>query len=174
MLIIGCGNRDRGDDGAGIVVAERLRELGLNAETCRGEALELIEAWDGADDVVIVDAVVTSGPAGKVWLWDSGQLTMPETLSLSTHGFGVAEGIQLARALDCLPKHLRVFGIEGLRFELRSAISTKVMCAVKEVVAQITAEEVCHSGQGGGNSVKEKARPSDRIAPLFDIKSGGD
>jgi hydrogenase maturation protease len=139
MLILGCGNRDRGDDGAGVLVAERLRDFGLDARICSGQALELIEAWKAADDVIIVDAVMTGGPAGKVWLWDSGQLTLPDTLSLPTHGFGVVEGIQLARILGCLPKRLRVFGIEGSRIELGSTLSPEVMCAVKEVVAYITA-----------------------------------
>lgn len=139
MLILGCGNRGRGDDAAGVLVAECLRDLGLDAQICFGQALELIDAWKAADDVIIVDAIMTGSPAGKVWLWDGEQLTLPETWSLSTHGFGVAEAIQLARILGCLPKRLRVFGIEGSRFELGSRLSPEVMCAVKEVVAQITA-----------------------------------
>ncbi|MGB8060502.1 MAG: hydrogenase maturation protease [Candidatus Sulfotelmatobacter sp.] len=138
MLILGCGNRDRGDDAAGVLVAERLRDLGLDAQICSGQALELIDAWNGADDVVIVDAVITGGPAGKVWLWDSEQLPLAESLSLSTHGFGIVEGIQLARILGCLPKCLRVFGIEGSRFELGSTLSPEVMYAVNEVVVHIT------------------------------------
>jgi len=138
MLILGCGNRDRGDDAAGVLVAERLWILGLDAQLCSGQALELIDAWNGTDDVIIVDAVMTGGPAGKVWLWEGEQLPLPETLSLSTHGFGVAEAIRLARALDRLPKRLRVFAIEGSRFELGSTLSPEVMCAVKEVVAHIT------------------------------------
>lgn len=141
MLILGCGNRDRGDDAAGVLVAERLRDLGLDAQICSGQAMELIDAWNGADDVIIVDAVMTGGPAGKVWLWDGKQLTLPKSLSLSTHGFGVAEAIRLARILGCLPKHLRIFGIEGSRFELESDVSPEVMCAVKALVAQIKAEQ---------------------------------
>ncbi len=141
MLILGCGNRDRGDDAAGILVAERLRDLGLDAQICSGQALELIDAWNGADNVVIVDAVMTGGPSGKVWLWDAEQLPLPETLSLSTHGFGIAKAVQLARILGCLPKRLRVFGIEGSHFALGSVVSPEVMCAVKDVVKQITAEE---------------------------------
>ena len=43
MLIIGCGNRDRGDDAAGVLVAEGLRQLGMDVEIRRGEAAELIE-----------------------------------------------------------------------------------------------------------------------------------
>jgi hydrogenase maturation protease len=154
MLIIGCGNRDRGDDGAGIIVAERLQELGVKSEIRTGEALALIDVWNGADDVVVVDAVVTGSPAGKVWLWDSGQITTQLRLSVSTHGFGVAEAIKLARILDVLPKRLRVFGIEGQRFDFGSEISPEVMSAVEEVAQQITAEAVCQSTRGGTNPLQ--------------------
>lgn len=140
MLIIGCGNRDRGDDGAGVMVAERLREFGVNAEICTGEALTLIETWHGFNDVVVVDAVVTGSPAGKVWLWDSGAARVESSLSLSTHGFGVAEAIELARTLGRLPRRLRVLGIEGRRFDVGGDISPGVVRAVEELAKQLSAE----------------------------------
>ena len=147
MLVIVCGNRDLSDDGAGVMVAERVRELGVKAEICTGESLALIEAWTGADDVVLVDAVVTGAPVGKVWLWDGGQVTTQGSIPISTHGYGVAEAIKLARILDRLPKRLRVFGIEGRLFDFGSEISAEVMCAVEEVVEQITVEAVCDSAR---------------------------
>ena len=143
MLIIGWGNRDCGDDGAGVMVAERLRALGLNAQIHTGEAFDLLEAWSRDDDVVVVDAVVTGASGGKVWRWDCGLLAAHANFSTSTHGFNLGEAIGLARILDRLPKRLRVFGIEGVRFEVGSEISPAVICAVKEVAAQIMAEEVC-------------------------------
>ena len=59
-LIIGMGNDYRSDDGVGRVVARRLRaesldEVGILEETVEGAAL--IEAWRGADFVILVDAV---------------------------------------------------------------------------------------------------------------------
>ena len=156
MLVIGCGNRDRSDDGAGAMVAERVRGLGVQAEICTGESLALIEAWSRADDVVIVDAVVTGAPAGKVWVWDSGQMTTRGSISLSTHGYGVAEAIKLARILDVLPKRLRVFGIEARQFDFGSDISPEVMCAVEEVADQIAAEAVCDSDQGTAVPIAKK------------------
>jgi len=147
MLVIGCGNRDRSDDGAGVMVAERVRELGVQAEISSGESLALIEAWSQADDVVLVDAVVTGAPVGKVWLWDGGQVTTQGSISISTHGYGVAEAIKLARILDRLPKRLRLFGIEGRLFDFGSEISAEVIAAVKEVVEQITVEAVCDSAR---------------------------
>ncbi|MGC2182173.1 MAG: hydrogenase maturation protease [Terriglobales bacterium] len=139
MLIIGCGNRRRSDDGAGILVAERLRNLGIPAETRSGEATDLIEAWRGADDVIVVDAVVTGAPAGTVQAWDARQPLASESTTASTHGFGVAEAIGLAQVLQCLPARLQVYGIEGRRFEPGVEISPEVQLAIEEVALRIAA-----------------------------------
>ncbi len=95
MLIICCGNQYRGDDAAGILVAEKLRILGISAETCTGGSADLIEAWTGAEDVIVVDAVISGVPVGKVQMWDSWQTTAPTIGTTSTHGLGVAEAIEL-------------------------------------------------------------------------------
>ncbi len=47
MLIIGCGNLHRGDDAAGIMVAERLCGLGIKTEICVGGFSQLMEMWSG-------------------------------------------------------------------------------------------------------------------------------
>ncbi len=140
MRIICCGNRERGDDGAGVLVAKRLRDFGIEAETRTGEALELIEAWSGAKDVILVDAVVTGAPAGAVLCLEGRQMTGLRSLPRSTHGFDAAEAIELARTLGRLPERLRVYGIEGKRFELGTEASPQVRRAVEEAARQIAAE----------------------------------
>jgi len=140
MLIIGCGNRQRCDDGAGILVAESLRKLGVEAETHPGEAADLIETWTDSDDVIVVDAVVTGAPVGTVQEWDGRELLVSGGTSDSTHGLGLAEAIELARVLNRLPMRLRVYGIEGQRFEHGAEISPEVQRAVEEVVARIIAD----------------------------------
>ena len=140
MLIIGCGNRQRGDDAAGILVAERLCTLGIEAETCTGEAADLLEAWDGADDVIVVDAVVTGAPVGAVQVWDCQQATLSPKTTASSHSLGVAEAIALARVLHRLPARLRLFGIEGRRFDQAAEVSPEVLRAVDDVVRSIAAE----------------------------------
>jgi hydrogenase maturation protease len=138
MRIIGCGNRERCDDAAGVLVAEQLRQQGVAAEIHTGEALDLIDVWEAADDVVVIDAVATGAPAGTVKVWDTQQWTVPLASSASTHGFGLAEAIELARTLGRLPKRLRVYGIEGRRFDLGAEVSPEVQRAVAEVVRQLT------------------------------------
>jgi len=145
MRIIGCGNRQRGDDGAGILVVERLRNLGIEADTRTGEAADLIETWKDADDVIVVDAMVTGAPVGTVQAWEGGEPVASVSTTASTHSLGLAKAIELARVLNLLPTRLRVYGIEGRGFEPGAEISPEVQCAVEEVVRRIIAHVSPHS-----------------------------
>jgi len=147
MLILGCGNRERGDDAAGILVAEKLQQLGIQAELCPGEATSLVEAWAGIEDVVLVDAVMTGAPVGTIQTWDGRRPLASIPTRNSTHGLGVIEAIELARVLHRLPRRLRVLGIEGRRFEPGTAISPEVDSAVEEVVCRVVQE--ANAGQTG-------------------------
>lgn len=137
-LIIGCGNLDRSDDGAGILVAQRLRGLGWNAVEHDGDGLALLDLWNSADDVVLVDAMVSGSEAGSVSVWDPMERPLcTENFRCSTHAFGPAEAIELGRALDRLPRRIRIYGIEAANFELGASPSASVLAAVDRVVRQI-------------------------------------
>lgn len=137
MKIIGCGNRDRGDDQAGLLVSERLRELGLDAETYAGDPLSLFQRWSAYDNVIVVDAILTGAPAGTVRVWDRELPHVSGGLVVSSHGFDIGKGIELAQALNRLPARLRVYGIEGRQFDQGAGISPEVERAVESVVRQI-------------------------------------
>ena len=55
----------------------------------------------------------------------------------STHAFGIAEAIELARALKQLPQDLIVYGIEGKCFEAGIGLSREVEKAVEEVMMRV-------------------------------------
>jgi hydrogenase maturation protease len=135
--IIGCGNLHRMDDAAGVHVAERLRKLGIPAEIQSGSAFELIESWYKDEDVILVDAVITGSPIGTVHLWKGKPLKVPNNPQVSSHGFGVAEAINLARILQLLPKTLSVYGIEGKEFGIGETVSPEVLASVEQVAHQI-------------------------------------
>jgi hydrogenase maturation protease len=138
MLILGCGNPDRADDAAGLLVARRLRGLGMQARELSGEALELLDAWSGQVDVLVVDAVKTGAPPGTITMWDARTSHQPACqFRCSTHALGVAEAIELARALDRLPPKLIVVGIEGRRFDRGEPPSEEVSEAVERLAQQI-------------------------------------
>jgi len=144
MLIIGCGHPDCGDDAAGLLVARRLRELGLRAVEASGEATALMSCWEGETDVILVDATSSGAPPGTVQVWDAGQAPFArERFRCSTHGLGVAEAIELSRALGSLPPRLRIYGIEGRQFAPGGSQSPEVLEAVEQVVQRIREEVQC-------------------------------
>ena len=107
LRVIGVGNRWRTDDAVGLDVVGRLRgtlpdEVELMER--EGEPTSLIDAWEGADAVWVVDAVSSGAKAGTLHRLDAGERELPaELFRASTHHFGLAEAVELARAVGSLP-----------------------------------------------------------------------
>jgi hydrogenase maturation protease len=145
LLVIGCGNVERGDDAAGLLVVRRLRDLGVEAYEQTGESLALIDSWRGAEDVILVDAVVTGQAAGEITIWDARSAPLVgDYLRCSTHAFGVVEAIELARLFDWLPSRLLIYGIEGKQFSPGSQPSPALLQAVERVSEQIAQHSRAH------------------------------
>ena len=143
VLVIGVGNPDRGDDGAGPQVAARIRKRGLQAIDHTGDGLALIELWEGHSAVVIVDAMVTGAAPGTVRRFDAAAGPLPrEAFAVSSHAFGLAEAVETARALGRLPATVIVYGIEGGSFTLGAGLSGRVERACPRVARDILNETV--------------------------------
>jgi|ERR1035438_6274437 hydrogenase maturation protease len=145
IVVIGVGNEYRSDDRAGIAVARRLRALFPADVTIleeSGEGTALMEAWQGAAWVTLVDAVRSGASPGTIHRLDARAAPLPMGFfHYSTHAFSVAEAVELARSLDQLPAHLVVYGIEGANFAAGTELSPAIEQAV-EVVVERLAEEV--------------------------------
>src|SRR5215475_6334161 len=127
-IVFGVGNPDRGDDGAGPAVARRLWELPLqHVEIIEhgGEAATLIAKMDGATCVFVIDACTSGAPPGTIRRFDVSTAPVPGevALGLSTHGFGPATAIELARSLGQLPHQCIVYTIEGASFVAGAPLS---------------------------------------------------
>jgi hydrogenase maturation protease len=144
VLVLGVGNASRGDDAVGLVVARRLQEHPLDGVTIRltsGEGTALLALWQDTDAVVLVDAVYTGAMPGTLQRFAVGPQPLPAMFSwVSTHAFGVAEAIELARALRQLPPALVVYGVEGASFAMGAGLSAAVAAVVPQVVAQVRQE----------------------------------
>jgi hydrogenase maturation protease len=143
-LVIGIGNALRGDDAVGLIVARRVQEAGLDGVTVRqecGEGTALMETWQGADTVILVDAVHSGAASGAIRRLDANAQPVPARFfHHSTHAVGLAEAIELARALNRLPPRLVVFGIEGKTFAAGAPLSPEVEAAAGQVVDRVLEE----------------------------------
>jgi hydrogenase maturation protease len=142
--VLGIGNPERGDDGAGRAVARRLREVlpdDVTVAEADGEAADLVARLEGAKGAFLVDACVSGAPAGTVRRIDAGREPLPpEGFAVSSHGLGLAQAVELARALGALPPICVVYAIEGASFAPGEVLSPAVAGAVAEAVERLRTE----------------------------------
>jgi hydrogenase maturation protease len=136
--VIGIGNELRQDDGAGVAVARRLRRQAaglIEVIEHDGEATSLLQAWDGARVVILVDAVRSGSTPGTIHRIDVRSTDLPKGATWSSsHSLGLAEAVALGDRLACLPDALVIYGIEGKCFGFGPGLSTEVDKAASTVV----------------------------------------
>lgn len=152
VMVIGVGNPDRGDDAVGRTVARMLRWILPNEVEVaqhRGEATDLATLIEGVAAAYLVDASAADTCAGTVRRFDVGAAPLPQRMfGLSTHGFGLAEAIELSRALGGLPPRCIVYAIEGKSFEVGAPLSPRVSAAVAVVIQSLVLEIVGNTVTG--------------------------
>ena len=137
--VIGLGNRDRGDDAVGLVVADRLARLRPESPVLTWERpeLDLLEVLPDHDHVVVVDAARSGAPVGTIH--DDPDVAV-DVAGLGTHGFGIAGVLELADELDRLPEHVRLLLVEVGPLGHGRDLSPEVALAADAVVALLLHE----------------------------------
>lgn len=145
IVIVGIGNPYRGDDAAGWMVVDRLKESvgsAIKLVKQRGDIAELIDIFAHHKSVYVVDACRSSKPVGT---WERidvhKQPIMEEHPQTSTHGFSVSQAISLAKNLDQLPNKLILYAINGDHYSISEALSPSVARSVEKVIEAILNEE---------------------------------
>lgn len=155
IVVIGLGNRYRGDDAAGLCVAASLRSVSLPDVTVvehEGNPIDLIDQWSDAKLVVLIDATASAVLPGTIQRFDARQNPLPaESFRVSTHAVSLAEVIELARAIGAIPPKLIVYGIEGATFATGEGISPRVQQAIDDVAERVQQDIItfsCHKVLG--------------------------
>jgi len=143
VRVIGVGS-PHGDDWLGWELAERLRasealtewqeQIEISLHDRPGAAL--LQAWRGNGLVILLDAVRSGAEPGRVHRFDTTQLAS-QPPPLTKQGFGVAEAVQLAAALDALPEAVQFFGIEIDPANSEMRLSDAVHAALPALVEEI-------------------------------------
>ena len=147
IVVIGAGNRFRRDDGVGALALDALRGRlppGIEAIESDGEASRLLDAWDGADVAVVVEAVRQGADPGTVTRIaidpepDDGPGVRDE--GSGSHDLGFGSAVALGRALGRLPRRLVVVGVEPDDLGHGEGLSPRVQSSLDRVVAMIVDE----------------------------------
>ena len=145
-VVIAVDNAFRRDDGVGGAVATLVRDR-LGPETdlvvLDGEPSRILDAWSGADAAIVVDAMRSGAEPGTVSTFEVGvdPLPLPGQIG-STHSLGLAQAVDLAKALDRLPARVLLVGIEGREYGegvgLSPAVESAVPLAAEVVVQKVS------------------------------------
>ncbi|MEF8757458.1 MAG: hydrogenase maturation protease [Halobacteriales archaeon] len=150
--VVGIGNAIMSDDGVGESVVKALQERELpddvDATHAGTTAFFALEAMDGADRAVVVDAVATGdAPPGAVHRYryrDGGfDGATPDVLM---HDFSLTDALQAGRTAYDLPDELVVVGVEPATtdpgVELSDPVAESVPAVVDAVFEELTTEDI--------------------------------
>ena len=146
LTIIGCGNSNRSDDGAGVFVAQSLQAYLL--DQCRAD-VRVFDAGTGGMDVmfqargarklIIIDAAKTGAEAGAIFDVPGEQLAADHQPVFSLHDFRWDHALAAGRKIfrDDFPTDVSVCLIEAQRLDLGFDLSDPVRKSADKVIARL-------------------------------------
>ena len=145
ITIIGIGQSFRGDDAAGLEAVRRWREEfnetasrpEVQVEVCELPGLGLLDLFEGAESILLVDAVQSGARVGTIHRIGPEELIAFSADSNSAHGWGVAETLGLARQLGLSLPPIHLIGIEAGQMQIGAGLSPEVEAALPAVCAWI-------------------------------------
>lgn len=144
VRILGIGS-PAGDDQAGWLTIDALRALGVSErpdivlDTLDRPGAGLVALLDGAEHVLLIDALCSGGTPGDIRHFNANDWPAPGA-DLSSHGFGVLAALALAQALGSLPQRVEVYGIEIASAQAGAPISATVRAAAQTLARRIADE----------------------------------
>ncbi|MBD2465204.1 hydrogenase maturation protease [Oscillatoria sp. FACHB-1407] len=121
LTIIGCGNPNRGDDGVGVAIAQRL-QAHLTAHPipdvqvfdCGTAGIEVMFRAKGSDRLIIIDASSTGSPPGAVFEVPGSELEALPSPSYNLHDFRWDHALAAGRKIFSeFPTDVTVYLIEA-------------------------------------------------------------
>ena len=141
VVVIGVGNTHRRDDGVGPAVAAEVAAdcpAGVRVVTCAVEPTAVLDAWDGAELAVVIDAAGGDGAvAGRVRRYTIDEVA--GSGALTSHDLDLVQTYELARVLGRAPQRVVVVSVDAVDLWHGEGLSPVVAQAVPEAVAVVRA-----------------------------------
>jgi hydrogenase maturation protease len=144
-VLIGLGNPLRRDDGVGVVAVRLFRERYLphpDLAVVDGGTLGfgLLAYFEAAARLLCVDAVDFGEPPGHIGVLEGEAIpAFFATRPLSLHQAGLPEVLALARLQGCLPRELRLIGMQPQTVAPGLGLSPPVQDRLDLLLARIVA-----------------------------------
>ena len=154
LTILGCGNPNRSDDGAGVEVARQIAERlarhpvpGVQAFETGTAGMEVMFAAKGSEALIIIDACESGSEPGSIFEVPGAELEDLPDPRYTLHDFRWNHALAAGRKIfeDAMPTEVTVFLIEGETLELGLELSEPVKKAVEAVKRRVFERMARHS-----------------------------
>ncbi len=147
LVIIGCGNPNRQDDGAGVYVAQQLMSI-LKEDPVKNvrvfdagtAGMDIMFQARGCNALIIIDANQSASEPGTIFEVPGEELENIPEPSYSLHDFRWDNALYAGRRIyrDEFPTDITVFLIEADNLDLGIGLSESVQKASDRVIKLIT------------------------------------
>jgi hydrogenase maturation protease len=148
ILILGIGNLLLKDEGVGVHIVNRLKEMPLppDVEVMDGGTMgiDLLYYIEGREKVVVIDTAKAGDPPGTVYRFTDNELAEKREFLRTAHGIDFSDVVKTAKMLGTKPDEIIFIGVEpedmseGL--ELSPLIEKRIPFIIKLVMKEIKGE----------------------------------
>lgn len=150
LTIIGCGNPNRGDNGVGVVIAQRLQTYliepplpDVQVFDCGTAGIEVMFRAKGSDRLIIIDASSTGSSPGAVFEVPGAELEALPNPSYNLHDFRWDHALAAGRKIfSQFPEDVTVYLIEaenlGLSLDLSPSVEQSSQIVFSKILEQLS------------------------------------
>ena len=144
-VVLGVGNELFKDEGVGVHTARILQaELltsGGNVEVIEGgTSPDIWSLIDGADKLIIVDAVRGGCEPGTIYRFTPQQIVVDRGIVTSVHQMGILENLSLMELVGGKPKETVIIGVEPSELEPGLELSAKLQERMPKIIQTVLEE----------------------------------
>lgn len=161
VTILGIGSTLMGDDGVGVLAAERLREAalpeGIEVVASGLIGLDLVYALEDVEAAVVIDAADFGGEPGRI------EVTSPDCLSelgverlAASHTIGLAEALTMLRLTGVAPE-IRLVCVQPADVSPREGLSP-ALAACLDDVCSAALKAAIELADGGSEDASHRPR----------------
>ena len=144
-VVLGTGNELFKDEGVGVHVARILQtKLPLSSSVVEvvdgGTSPDIWPLIDGADKLIIVDAVRGGCEPGTIYRFTPQQIVADRGLITSVHQMGILENLSLMELVGGKPKETVIIGVEPKELEPGLELSPELQKRMPKIIQTVLEE----------------------------------
>lgn len=144
-VVLGVGNELFKDEGVGVhaarILQTKLPPFGSDVEVIDGgTSPDIWSLIDGADKLIIVDAVRGGCEPGTIYRFTPQQIVADRGLVTSVHQMGILENLSLMELVGGKPKETVIVGVEPAELEPGLELSARLQQRMPKIIQTVLGE----------------------------------